>query len=401
MCGPELLDLDPAGLSGQALSNHVVALARLRGQVEAALLGAVGEWDANTGWAADAFLNGATWLVHHGSINRTEARNLISDARALRHHPVTAAAAATIGIARARVLARVANGRTEGTYHRDENLLIEQARTLTVDQTATMARFWQHRADTGGPTEETDPVVDHEQRTRERRRVHLSQTFEGTWRLDGELDIEAGAVLSNALGAVSDELYRSEIGSRDGQGSVTASQRRADALVELARRAMAADPERSVIPKPLIMAIVDLNTLEGRAGRTCELDGAGTITPDAARRLACDAGICRVIIDGSSNVLDLGTTTPTPSAAQRRALRLRDNGCVAPGCDRPPGWCEAHHIQHRQHGGPTNLDNLCLLCPRHHHLHHAGRLGIARAPNGTLTFTRADGTTINSEPQAA
>ncbi|MFI0433261.1 MAG: HNH endonuclease signature motif containing protein [Candidatus Nanopelagicales bacterium] len=56
----------------------------------------------------------------------------------------------------------------------------------------------------------------------------------------------------------------------------------------------------------------------------------------------------------------------------RRALDVRDGGCVIPGCDRPPGWCEAHHVTHRGNGGSTSLQNLALLCSRHHHELHLG-----------------------------
>ncbi len=222
----------------------------------------------------------------------------------------------------------------------------------------------------------------------------------GAGHLDGFFDGEATAILRDALEAVSDELYRSEQSAVDGQAPRTAAQRRADALMELVRRAMAADADTAVTAKPLVLVVMDLDTLEGRAGR-CELGDGNPITPETARRLACDASVARVITNGPSAVLDLGQATPTPSTAQRRALRVRDKGCVVPGCGRPPGWCEAHHMVPVGARGPTDLANLCLLCSHHHHLHHAGRLGITRGPTGQLVFTRADGTTINVLPHAA
>jgi 5-methylcytosine-specific restriction endonuclease McrA len=57
----------------------------------------------------------------------------------------------------------------------------------------------------------------------------------------------------------------------------------------------------------------------------------------------------------------------------RRAVILRDGGCAFPGCGRPARWCQAHHIWHWSHGGPTALDNLVLLCAHHHNVvHHHG-----------------------------
>ena len=89
------------------------------------------------------------------------------------------------------------------------------------------------------------------------------------------------------------------------------------------------------------------------------------------RRIACDARIARVITDGRSQPLDVGRAIRTVTAAQWRALVARDGGCTHPGCDRPPGWCEAHHIEHWADGGTTTLDNLKLYCDRHHRDAHA------------------------------
>ena len=68
-----------------------------------------------------------------------------------------------------------------------------------------------------------------------------------------------------------------------------------------------------------------------------------------------------------------------------------------PGCDRPPGWCDGHHIVHWADGGPTDMANLALLCDHHHTAIHEGGWTMARAPDGTLTFTRPDGTQLQRE----
>ena len=91
-------------------------------------------------------------------------------------------------------------------------------------------------------------------------------------------------------------------------------------------------------------------------------------------RIACDCNVSRIITDGPSQILDVGRMTRTVSGSLWNALLARDRHCTAAGCDRPPGTCEAHHIWHWTHGGPTNLDNLRLLCWHHHrqqHIHDA------------------------------
>jgi hypothetical protein len=81
---------------------------------------------------------------------------------------------------------------------------------------------------------------------------------------------------------------------------------------------------------------------------------------------------------GPSEILDLGRRTRIVSPAQRRALVHRDGGCVFPGCGRPHPWTDAHHLVHWARGGATDLDNLCLLCRRHHTAVHEGGWHLAR-----------------------
>ena len=101
------------------------------------------------------------------------------------------------------------------------------------------------------------------------------------------------------------------------------------------------------------------------------------ISPETARRIACDAGVSRVLTKGDSEILDVGRTTRSVPAALRRALALRDKGCTHPGCTRPHHWCDAHHIVHWADGGETSLANLVLLCRRHHRMAHEGA-GVRR-----------------------
>ena len=100
------------------------------------------------------------------------------------------------------------------------------------------------------------------------------------------------------------------------------------------------------------------------------LDTGHRISPGEARRLACTAAIIPAVLGTRSEVLDLGHQTRLFTAAQHLALALRDGGCTEPGCDAPPWRCHAHHDLEWSRGGPTDLANGRLLCPRHHHLHH-------------------------------
>jgi len=88
------------------------------------------------------------------------------------------------------------------------------------------------------------------------------------------------------------------------------------------------------------------------------------------------ARISRVLTDSAGQVIGLQALNDEITTAQRRTLAYRDLGCVARGCTRPPAMCDAHHLIHREHGGTTDLDNLVLLCKRHHVMWHQGRLHL-------------------------
>ncbi len=112
-----------------------------------------------------------------------------------------------------------------------------------------------------------------------------------------------------------------------------------------------------------------LRTAAKRAAAHLDPTGSG----DLARRLACHAGLLPAVLDGTSQILDWGTSKRFATPAQRRALALRDGGCTFRGCDRPPSWCEAHHLIPWEHDGPSDLNNFALVCDAHHDLlHHDG-----------------------------
>ena len=126
---------------------------------------------------------------------------------------------------------------------------------------------------------------------------------------------------------------------------------------------------------------MDLDRLRAQTGGATLADGT-ELAPSAVRRLACDAGIVAAVLGSAGEVLDLGRTARTASPAQRRALALRDRGCAFPGCDRPPAWCDAHHLDHWEDGGATDLGNLVLLCGHHHRVIHHEGWGVVRTTGG-------------------
>jgi hypothetical protein len=123
---------------------------------------------------------------------------------------------------------------------------------------------------------------------------------------------------------------------------------------------------------PQLSVLTDLATLQARRGGFGELPDGSVLAGETVRRLACDAKITRIVLDGASQPLDVGRARRTVTAAQRRALRVRDGGCRFPGCDRPVEWTDAHHVRWWSRGGRTDIGELILLCRTHHTAVHEG-----------------------------
>ena len=166
----------------------------------------------------------------------------------------------------------------------------------------------------------------------------------------------------------------------------TIGQRRADALTCLASRALRGGqlPTRGGVP-PTLVVTTTLDALEGRVAAAGLLPYGGTLDPASLRRLACDAQVIPAVLGADSQVLDLGRSRRLFTPAQRRAIALRDRGCIHPGCGAPPIDCEAHHAQPWYTGGPSDHTNGYLLCDHHHDRHHREGWTIHRDHRGNPT----------------
>nr|MDT0663331.1 DUF222 domain-containing protein [Micromonospora sp. DSM 115978] len=137
--------------------------------------------------------------------------------------------------------------------------------------------------------------------------------------------------------------------------------------------------------RPHLVVTVDFDNLVRQVGAGT-LDTGARLTPAVVRRLACDAAVLPAVLGGNGQVLDVGRQRRLFTGPLRRALVLRDGGCAFPGCDRPPRWCDGHHIIAWHHGGHTTLNNAVLLCGHHHRLIHTGQWQVHLAPDGHPEF---------------
>ncbi|MET0967383.1 MAG: DUF222 domain-containing protein, partial [Nakamurella sp.] len=137
--------------------------------------------------------------------------------------------------------------------------------------------------------------------------------------------------------------------------------------------------------RPHVTVTMRYDDLEQRIAGAV-LSYGGPISAAEARRIACDAQIIPAVLGGDSEVLDIGRAQRLFTPPIRRALTLRDKGCAFPGCDRPPGWTDAHHVKSWHEHGETCYENGCLLCRHHHTLIHKGDWTIVFAADGVPEF---------------
>jgi Domain of unknown function (DUF222) len=371
------LDLPADG----AMLTRAFALAD---RLNARLVAAVGEHDAADQWRNDGATSMTAWLRHHAGRSGRDAARCTKTARRLRALPITATAYRDGALSGGQIQAIVANlkDRTVGLFAHHETALVSELARLSVGETAVAMQDWARRADAVlGDEGDTAPPA---------RSLHLSRILDGRHELSGSFDPEGGAVIATAL-------RLAQTADVAGEPARRPAQRRADALVDLCRRFLDhQQTRRGGRHRPHLNVIATLPDLEQR-GRGRLVDGS-TLDAATPARLACDAGVHRVITDGRSEILDYGTTTRTVPAPLYNALVIRDRHCRFPGCDRPPDWCEAHHLRWVTHGGATAPDNLALLCTRHHHLLHSPGWHAKLRPDNTLQVTDPHGRTHTSTP---
>ena len=349
----QLSSEDLNSLPASAMGNDQIALQRIGNRVQAEALRRLRRFDSGQGYASTLALSAKAWLRWKCNLSYPAASNQVEVARALDSLPQTTEAFADgdITYQHASLIARTSVQLGDKMEAHAESILVNSARELDPFSLRKVTGHLRHCL-------QPDEVLRDANEAQEKRFLYLSQTMDGVFYLNGRLDAEGGATLQTALDAV--------MGPPGRDDDRTARQRRADAAVEMGRRLL----DGGALPevggqKPHLVVNVDMATLTKEPGsRAADLEWAQPIPAETARRLACDSAITP-IINGEAD-----HTSRAVAGATRRALVARDKGCWVPGCDCPPAWTDAHHIKHWADGGPTTLDNLVLLCRRHHRMVH-------------------------------
>jgi hypothetical protein len=225
--------------------------------------------------------------------------------------------------------------------------------------------------------------------------LHFSEGPD-TLGVSGSLVGEHALISQTAIDHVADELFRLYTRDHTLDPSIAIPSRptlRALAFAELCRRGLACDLESSTPPRT--EAVIVLHP-DDPLDAARDLNGA-RLADRTTRSLRCAAGLVATLIDSLGVPLAMGRTIRSANRAQRRALALRDGGCVFPGCGAPVRWCDAHHLVEWNDGGETDLDNLVLLCRRHHGIVHRTGWSITIDHDECVTITTAAGITLTGQ----
>jgi hypothetical protein len=152
---------------------------------------------------------------------------------------------------------------------------------------------------------------------------------------------------------------------------------------------------------PTVTLSADLSTITSEVPEGVNDDTGRPMSPACTATYLCDCQLHVILRDANGTPERFGRMIYTVPRTLFRQVAARDGGCRFPGCNRPVRYTDAHHIHHWQHGGPTDYDNLLLLCRRHHTYVHRQRVTIKLEPDGHAHFTWHDGQERTSQPRGA
>ncbi len=363
---------DLAAADGAAIGDDLVAMRSGIDRLEAQFSRRLVRFEETHGYESAGAANLISWLRWACRMGTGAAARRLHLARQLHELPETESAwrSGAISTGHAAVIGRAVDEVGADGARSAEPTLLEAAERMNPGHVWLVGQQLRHCMDREGALADANAV-------HARRRLNLSRNLDGAFVIDGLLDAEGGAVLRTAIDALTRPL--------PGDHRV-ASQRRADALVELARRQLdGGDLPASGGQRPHLSVTVPVAALRRQPdAAAADMEWVGPIVDEAARRVGCDAVSSTVALDEGGTPLSVGRAARTVPPAIRRALVVRDRGCRFPGCDRPPAWTDGHHLVHWADGGQTSLSNLVLLCRPHHRLVHEEGWTLSRDESGEM-----------------
>lgn len=396
-------------------------LTTLAGHINAAnyrFLKLMDEFDQNEGWCGDGIYSFAHWLNWKCGIGHVMAREKVRVARALRDLPMIdeAFSRGEISYSKVRAMSRVATPENEqfllqialyGTAMHIEGLVRKYRRVSKLNEPIERMNEWRkekqcwwYEDDQGMyvfnlrlPPEDGVMVVKALEALVEQLKVE-KKAAESSSDVSAETSCCAGNYANEKDAVEEEDAVKQENVSAETFLDVDPEDweaKRADAMTLMAEHCLKtmSDGIKTGGRFEILMHVnanPDHVDYKINQGTTCYLDDGRFLTPEVARRLACDAAVTTVLEDDKGSVLNVGRRQRAVPPAIEKAVCIRDGGCCRfPGCCRDK-WTQLHHIVHWALGGETSVDNLVTLCHYHHHLLHQGKYRIHKDEGRDLVF---------------
>ncbi len=368
---------DVAGMSNEQLAGHLDGLFRLRAAVEGRIVVLLGEAERRQAFRDDGATSAENWAVERFSVAVPTARALVHVAEKAWDLPqlTEALKEGEITFDKLRALADVATPETDSA-------LVGAARGRSVRELAEVARAQRKAPDASQAAREHDT-----------RSLRFNDTFR-------TMTVQLPpASFAETRGCI--ESLARDIAS---EGDTPWDQRLCDGFLGLVRShsgggtrsdGATTSPYFVVVHVPIAALLDESGASSDLAG---ELERDGLLSVATVQQLACDATVAVAVDDDSGRTMYEGRSRRDPSGPQRREVRRRDRHCRFPGCANVT-FTDTHHIKRwKPDRGPTDLDNLCLLCVHHHHLVHQGAWTMSGDANSELTFVGPSGRVMTSRP---
>ncbi len=395
LSSPDLKHTHKASRLGEEITElaaHICAATSL-------LLEKIREFDELKGWSHHGVLSCAHWLQWQCGMNIGAARQRVRVAHALANLPEISASfkEGRISYSKVRAMTRVATAK-------NEEYLLGIARHGTAAHVEKVVSNYRRS--------KRLEALEEENNRHSHRELSWHVDGDGMWVFKGKFTAEQGALIAKALEGAMDELYAeqgdepSEVSAEIPRGvdPIEAkphpiASRRADALERVVESYLAGRKVgHSGGDRYLVNIHTDAETLTANGqGAESECEDCGHVSAETSRRMACDASVVQWDEARSGEALNIGRKSRTIPPSLRRALKRRDGGCRFPGCTCSK-FVDAHHIQHWADGGETSMDNLVLLCRRHHRLVHEGGFAVQTRADGEIGFIYPDSRTLPAAP---
>jgi hypothetical protein len=377
--------LDAPTADDDDLMDAALLIERARRVLDAASARVLGELNARGTTDLTEGMRTPRWLAHHAGLSAATASARVKVARVLRSTLGDVADLfdrGQLGFDHAKALADACNPRIAEQFSPVAKLFAETTEGIVFERWRAELHGAAQLLDADGAHDPADDLA--------RNRLSKADTIDETYLLKAQLVGADGLLVHQTIDTVADELFRrfradEELSTVDLRTPARATLE-ALALVEICRRAMAVDLASSRQPQTDVTLVV--NAEQPDAVHT---PGGVRLQDGSTRKLLCDARLLPVVVDSLSVPLDLGRNARLATPGQRRAMSVRDGGCVFPGCALPASWCDAHHLDTWGQHGHTDVPRMASLCRHHHGVVHRTGWQMHARPDGRFWFVTPSG----------